>query len=255
MGLLHQINGGVIGNRGVVQGPSVGAYSGGTLQFYLPGNSTTETISGLQGTIHGNVSISTDNPFGHAAARSFEFGNGRLEFAASNAHLQNNAGFSISWWMKWDGTSSGHQGYHTMFARRSGGTSFESYLDTNNHWISYYSGTNHNNQRVRPPRDAWVHMAIKHRNYNGGQVRQYMNGLEVNSGNNMNGSTSSLPFALGDLPGGNNETFRGHICDFALFDGIPSFLGSSFSDTFDPPEAPVAGGNVIPPGVQQTQTI
>ena len=82
-----------------------------------------------------------------------------------------------------------------------------------------------------------------------------MNGILVSSHTSqINFPTNSIELNLGGL-GSTNQDYRGHICDFAIFRGFPDIFGSSRDSTFGPPSAPVAGENVVPPGVQQIQTI
>lgn len=258
MGLIHQTNAGFVGNRGVSQSPS--AQPNITPSFYLPGDSYTDTIAGLTGTVNGNVAIVTDNPFGHASARSFHFTGGNIEWAGNGAHAYASSGMTISFWMKWAGF--GQNGWQTMCSRRDGsGTTFEIGLSdgSNVHddkMFYYYDGSSVIKPwRTQPPKGSWVHVCLKITT-NNGQGRLFMNGILVSSFTaNINNPTTSIELNLGGL-GSNNQDFRGHICDFAIFRGFPTnIFGSSRDATFGPPSAPIAGENVVPPGVQQIQTI
>ena len=82
-----------------------------------------------------------------------------------------------------------------------------------------------------------------------------MNGVLISTHTSqINNSTSGFPLDLGGL-GSNNQDYRGYICDFAIFRGFPDIFGGGRDNTFEPPSEPVAGENVVPPGVQQIQTI
>ena len=257
MGLIHQTNAGFVGDRGVNQSPS--ANPNITPSFYLPGDSYTDSIAGLTGTVNGNVSIVTDNPFGTASGRSFYFTGGNIEWAGNGAHAFASSPMSISFWMKWAGF--GQNSYQTMVSRRDGnGTSYEIGLSSGSNvhdskMFYYYDGSSVIQPwRTQPPKGSWVHVCFKVTT-NNGQGRIFMNGILVSSHTSqINNPTTNIELNLGGL-GSTNQDFRGHICDFAVFRGFPDIFGGSRDSMFGPPSAPVAGENIVPPGVQQIQTI
>ena len=248
MGLIHQTNGGFIGNRGVSQTPSSNLNL--SPKFYLPGNSYTDIKAGLTGSVTGNVSIVNDNPFGHAGAKSFDFSGGILTFANSAAHRPATDYYTISWWMKWHGNQT-NTAYQVIFARRGVNSPvYQIHLKSgsNDKWISSYDGTNiFEDYRVRPPLNTWVHMLVK--GGPNGEQCTFMNGIKVLHVNGaLTSTTVSNPLHIGS---NGNEYFHGQICDWAFFDSWPSRFGTGIGTEFEPLQDPVEGGSSVPPGVQQ----
>ena len=259
MGLLHQQNEGIIGNRGIQASPGLDL-TGGTLEFYLDGTSFTEKYSGNTATQFTTpVTLDSDNPFEIAGKQSYKFDGGGSGCGLVFPHAANNdlhlmgtsqGGYTLSYWINWAGPST-HSGFHCLYAKRDGGgTQDETFLMSSTHWIASYNGSQYADWRTRPPLGGWVHILDE---YGGGGKRTYLNGQKVFETTYSVSYANGPAFAVGSI-NSSGEGFVGKIADFAIFGGQPNVFGG-FGNSFSPISIPVLGENVVPLGIQQTKTI